>query len=133
MAEMPAAVPANLAAAAALRPGDRRAAPPAVVLPLMLDEPMAPVAPQLDTLARTAVVPEATQASVADDERLQWLRHRIASMDPELVRMVELRFAERWTLARIAALFGLTAGTIDGRLRRALRHLRELAREELDE
>jgi RNA polymerase sigma-70 factor (ECF subfamily) len=66
-----------------------------------------------------------------DESRLAWLRRRITSMDPKLARMIELRFGQRWTLARIGCLFGLSAGTIDGRLRRALEHLRALAREDL--
>jgi RNA polymerase sigma factor (sigma-70 family) len=68
---------------------------------------------------------------VEDEPRLAWLRRRIASLDPKMVRMIELRFARRWTLARIGSLFGLSAGSIDGRLRRALEHLRALAREDM--
>jgi RNA polymerase sigma factor (sigma-70 family) len=68
-----------------------------------------------------------------DKEQLAWLRERLRSFDPKLVRMIELRFGERWSLARIGGLFGLSVGTIDGRLRRALHHLRELAREDFYE
>jgi RNA polymerase sigma factor (sigma-70 family) len=75
--------------------------------------------------------PAASDEEPADAERLAWLRRRIASLDPKLVRMIELRFEARWSLGRIAALFGVTIGTVDGRLRRALSHLREMAREEL--
>jgi RNA polymerase sigma factor (sigma-70 family) len=68
-----------------------------------------------------------------DAERIEWLRARIRSMDRRLVEMIDLRYRQRWPLARIAAKLGLSVGTIDGRLRRALKHLRELAREELDD
>lgn len=63
-------------------------------------------------------------------EQIAWLRREIGLMDPELVRLIELRFEERWTLARIGARLGLSVGTIDGRLRRALQHLRDRARED---
>ncbi len=68
-----------------------------------------------------------------DDDRLQWLRSKIAAMDEEIVRMIEMRFEKRWTLVRIARAFSLTIGTIDGRLRRALAELRRRAMEEFDE
>jgi RNA polymerase sigma-70 factor, ECF subfamily len=69
---------------------------------------------------------------VASDQ-IAWLRRRIASLDPRLVELIELRYRERWPLGRIASKLGLSIGTIDGRLRRALKHLRDLAREELDD
>jgi RNA polymerase sigma factor (sigma-70 family) len=68
-----------------------------------------------------------------DEERMTWLRAEIAGMDPQIVRMIEMRFERRWTLARISEALGLTIGTIDGRLRRALSDLRERASEEFDE
>ena len=64
-----------------------------------------------------------------ESERLQWLRSQISLMDPQMVRMIELRFQDRWTLARIAQFLGLSVGTVDGRLRRALRELRGRALE----
>ena len=67
------------------------------------------------------------------EDRLQWLRARIATMDKQIVRMIEMRFERRWTLARIAETLGLTIGTIDGRLRRALADLRQRATEEFDD
>ena len=85
-----------------------------------------------------AAVPIAAAAGrddeVTDDqERLQWLAPRIAAMDPQIVSMIDLRFTHRWTLARIAQALGLTIGTIDGRLRRALAELRQRATEEFDD
>ena len=66
-------------------------------------------------------------------EQIEWLRRQIASLDPQLVKIIEWRFEDRWTLAKIAAKLGLSVGTIDGRLRRALKHLGHLAREDFDE
>ncbi len=54
------------------------------------------------------------------DERVEWLRRELLALDPELVRLIELRFIHGWTLARMAQALGLSIGTIDGRLRRAL-------------
>lgn len=59
-----------------------------------------------------------------DEEQFARLREQIASMDPRLARMIELRYEGGWTLARIAEAMGLSIGTVDGRLRRALRDLR---------
>ncbi|HEY8751727.1 MAG TPA: sigma-70 family RNA polymerase sigma factor [Tepidisphaeraceae bacterium] len=64
-----------------------------------------------------------------DDEirdRLEWIRERIALLDPEIIRMIEMRFEKRWTLARVAEAMGVSIGTVDGRLRRALRELRNV-------
>ena len=74
-------------------------------------------------------------AGVEDNqaEQIEWLRRQIASLDPQLVKIIEWRFEDRWTLKRIAGKLGLSVGTIDGRLRRALKHLGDLAREDFDE
>jgi len=68
-----------------------------------------------------------------DDEQLAWLRRAIARLDPQLADMIDRRYQRRWTLARIAAGLGLSVATVDGRLRRALSYLRDLAREEFHE
>ncbi len=68
-----------------------------------------------------------------EERQIKWLRAKIQSFDPQLMEIIDLRFQSRWTLVRIAGKLGLSIGTIDGRLRRALRRLRNLAREELDE
>ncbi|MDB5174140.1 MAG: polymerase sigma factor, sigma-70 family [Phycisphaerales bacterium] len=73
---------------------------------------------------------EESRAEPADAEQLEWLRSQIAALDPEIAHMIEMRFTDRWTLARIARRLGLSIGTVDGRLRRALRHLRDRARED---
>jgi RNA polymerase sigma factor (sigma-70 family) len=68
-----------------------------------------------------------------DEEQLAWLRAQLDRLDPEIARMIDLRYHRRWTLERIARQFGLSIGTVDGRLRRALRRLRESAPEELSD
>ena len=68
-----------------------------------------------------------------DQERMQWLAGEIAKMDVEILRMINMRYQRRWTLARVAEALGLTIGTIDGRLRRALAELRQRATEVFDE
>ncbi|MDB5332716.1 MAG: polymerase sigma factor, sigma-70 family [Phycisphaerales bacterium] len=69
----------------------------------------------------------------SDAEQLEWLRAQITALDPEIARMIEMRFTNRWTLTRIAQRLGLSVGTVDGRLRRALRQLRDRAGEDYDE
>jgi RNA polymerase sigma factor (sigma-70 family) len=68
-----------------------------------------------------------------DEEQLAWLRVQLDRLDPQIARMIDLRYHRRWTLERIARQFGLSIGTVDGRLRRALRRLRESAPEELSD
>jgi DNA-directed RNA polymerase specialized sigma24 family protein len=50
-------------------------------------------------------------------------------MDPALARAIDLRYSRGWTLARVASALGLSIGSVDGRLRRALRTLRSMAAE----
>ena len=69
----------------------------------------------------------------ADTEQQEWLKEQIARCDPEIARMIELRFEHRWTLARISKLLGLSIGTVDWRLRKALKDLREKAIEDFDD
>jgi len=83
--------------------------------------------------ARSADEAVAEEAESFDVAQQQWLREQIAQFDPQLLRMIELRYQQRWTLAKIAGLFGLTTGTVDGRLRRAIRDLRLRAMETFDE
>jgi RNA polymerase sigma factor (sigma-70 family) len=68
-----------------------------------------------------------------DTSQQHWLKEQIGRLDPQIVRMIEMRFEQSWTLGRIAAFFGLSVGTIDGRLRRALKQLKDRAIEEFDE
>ena len=67
------------------------------------------------------------------EEQLAWLRAELLRLDPRLVELIELRFERRWTLAAIGARLGVSPGTVDGRLRRALTRLRARAREVSDE
>jgi RNA polymerase sigma-70 factor (ECF subfamily) len=84
-------------------------------------------------LAFAAIGPQEVMSQACESaEQLEWVKQQIMRIDPRLVQIVELRFERRWTLARIAQDFGLSIGTIDGRLRRALKQLRRQAREDLD-
>ena len=64
---------------------------------------------------------------IADAEQQEWLKAQIGMLDPQIVRMIELRYEQNWTLARISKLLGLSIGTIDWRLRKALGKIREKA------
>jgi RNA polymerase sigma factor (sigma-70 family) len=69
----------------------------------------------------------AAAAPPEEPERLAWLRAQLLALDPALVRLIELRFVHGWKLARIAQWLGLSVGTVDGRLRRALDRIRRQA------
>ena len=58
-------------------------------------------------------------------EELDWLRRSLLKLDPSVVRLIELRFVEGFTLGKLALMFQTTTGAIDGRLRRAIGKLRE--------
>lgn len=78
---------------------------------------------------RAAAPHEASPAveSAAIDEQACWLRTQIDRLDPRLARIIELRYDRGWTLAQIAAAVGGSAGSVDGRLRRAIALLRDRA------
>jgi RNA polymerase sigma factor (sigma-70 family) len=61
--------------------------------------------------------------------RLRWLQNELESLDPKLVRLLNWRYEQSWSLRRIAETLGVTAGAVDGRLRRALRALRRRAKD----
>ncbi|HTW94687.1 MAG TPA: sigma-70 family RNA polymerase sigma factor [Tepidisphaeraceae bacterium] len=69
----------------------------------------------------------------ADGEQLRWLEGQIQRLDPELGRIMEMRFKQGWKLRRIAEKLGISVGTVDGRLRRAIIDLRRRAEETFDE
>jgi len=66
----------------------------------------------------------ADDAEDSDEQTMAWLKREIEKLDARIVRIIDLRYHQQWTLARIGELFGVSAGTIDGRLRRALKQLR---------
>jgi RNA polymerase sigma factor (sigma-70 family) len=78
-------------------------------------------------------VDESADECVDRDEQLAWLQSQIARLDPRIAQLIEWRFQQRWTLARISERLGLSIGTIDGRLRRAIRGLREQAVEKFEQ
>ena len=66
-------------------------------------------------------------------KRRNWLEKQIAAIDPHIVELINLRFEKNFTLQKIAEMFGLPIGNIDGRIRRALAKLRTAAQKEFDE
>jgi RNA polymerase sigma factor (sigma-70 family) len=70
---------------------------------------------------------------VDDADQIGHLRAQIARLDPVLVTMIEMRFERRWTLRRIARAMGMSIGSVDGRLRRALARLREQSSVDCDD
>ena len=74
-------------------------------------------------LAAVAARSEGSCEEPIDAEQREWLKDQIARFDPQIAQMLELRFQERWTLTKIGQLFGLSIGTIDWRLRKALQEV----------
>jgi RNA polymerase sigma factor (sigma-70 family) len=83
--------------------------------------------------ARREAAVIAGHADPPDGDRLAWLARQLGRLDPGLVRLIDLRYERNWTLARIAESLGLSIGTVDGRLRRAIQRLRDLAAEQSDD
>jgi RNA polymerase sigma factor (sigma-70 family) len=79
-----------------------------------------------------AVTAVSVKPTGGDDELIEQLRGEIARLDPELARLIELRFTQRLTLGRIAGMLGLSIGTVDGRLRRVLKKLRSRLEDHAD-
>jgi RNA polymerase sigma factor (sigma-70 family) len=67
---------------------------------------------------------QSCQSDEDEGEQLRWLRGQLDSLDPQIARLIEMRYERRYTLARMATALGLSVGTVDGRLRRALGELR---------
>lgn len=76
---------------------------------------------------------DTTKTDPFDEARHAWLSGQIARFDPQLIRMIEMRYTRQWTLTRIVGALGLSVGTIDGRLRRAIGDLRLRAAEVFDD
>jgi RNA polymerase sigma factor (sigma-70 family) len=57
-------------------------------------------------------------------EQLAWLRDELGRLDPKIVELIEMRYSHGWTLLAIAERLGLSTGTVDGRIRRALERMR---------
>ena len=67
------------------------------------------------------------------DDRLEWLRKELASLDDPQVRLLLMRYRFGWTLRRIGEHLGLKPGAVDGRLGRLVATLRRRAQENFDE
>jgi RNA polymerase sigma factor (sigma-70 family) len=66
-------------------------------------------------------------------ERMAWLVAEIRNLDEPLARIIGWRYEDGRTLRRIAERLGLSVGTVDGRLRRAIRVLQRKALEVFDD
>jgi len=64
-------------------------------------------------------------------ERLAWLRSRLDRLDRASSEMLDLRFRAGMTLEAIGRRVGLTAGAVDGRIRRTVAKLRAEAPKDL--
>ena len=64
--------------------------------------------------------------------RLVWLEEELQSLPTDLRSMIALRYRLGWTLNAIGAQFGLRAGAVDGRIRRAVERLKSKASREYD-
>lgn len=82
---------------------------------------------------RERALPGRQPAERADEEMLLALRRQLDQVDRQIALMIDLRYTRGWTLSQIAERLGLTTGTVDGRLRRALRRLRGCLEEVHDE
>jgi RNA polymerase sigma factor (sigma-70 family) len=66
-------------------------------------------------------------------EQIEWLRAELNLLDDESRHLLDLRWRLGWTLQRIGASLGLSAGAVDGRLSRIVRGMQRRAREQRDE
>lgn len=75
----------------------------------------------------------AANVAIDDQARIHWLEQSIRQFPAELQRIIDWRYRFGWTLRRIGLQLGLKPGAVDGRLRRAIDELRNLAELETDE
>jgi RNA polymerase sigma factor (sigma-70 family) len=66
---------------------------------------------------------EISEASTRESQ-MSWLAAQIRKLDAELVRLIDMRYSQGLTLARIAATVQMSVGGVDARLRRAIAILR---------
>ncbi len=70
---------------------------------------------------------------IDDHARVLWIEQNLGQFSPELQRMFAWRYRLGWTLRRIGRRLGLKPGAVDGKLRRAIEDLRNLAELECDD
>jgi len=61
------------------------------------------------------------------EARLIWIEQQILQQPPEIQHLFSLRYRMGWTLQRIAKYLGLKTGAVDGKLRRAIKKIKEMA------
>ena len=57
--------------------------------------------------------------------RLIWIEQQILQQPTEIQRLFSLRYQMGWTLKKIAKKLGLKTGAVDGKLRRAIKKIKE--------
>ena len=70
---------------------------------------------------------------VENEARLLWIQEQLQCVEPDIRRMITLRYRFGWSLAKIAGKFGIKTGAVDGRIRRALENLKTRAKLEFNE
>ncbi len=65
--------------------------------------------------------------------RLAWLEKQLAHLTREEARLLDWRYRLGWTLARMGSQLGLTAGAVDGRLRRLVAKIKRQAESDFDD
>jgi len=82
---------------------------------------------------RAAAAPERVAPEQPDDDRLEWLRRELGSLERANADLIDLRFRAGMTLGAIGRRVGLSPGAVDGRINRTLAQLRRRAGEEQED
>lgn len=72
------------------------------------------------------------QDFVEQQARVIWLESQLQSLPTELQNMISLRYRLGWSLKQIGQRFGLKTGAVDGRIRRAVDRLKQIANDEFE-
>lgn len=75
----------------------------------------------------------AVETEVDSEARLAWIEEQLLHLPDDLKSMIDLKYRMGWTLKQIAHKFGLKAGAVDGRIRRAVEGLKTQAATEFDD
>ena len=70
------------------------------------------------------------QTAIDLQARVLWIEEQLKQCPQQTRSMIALRYRLGWTLERIANRFGLKAGAVDGRIRRALEKIKRQALQE---
>lgn len=80
-----------------------------------------------------AIEPETHEQDFVEQQaRVIWLESQLQSLPTELQSMISLRYRLGWSLKQIGQKFGLKTGAVDGRIRRAVERLKQIANDEFE-